>query len=159
METITSLAHDFLSQPSIAVVGISSSKQTVANGVYKKLKTGTRTVYAVGKNTASFESAPCYPDLASLPFPVQGVFLAVKQENTERIIDECIKLKIPRVWMHNMGGTSFSAGSSATPQAVQKCRDNNISVIPGACPMMFCENADVGHKCIKWFLNITGKLK
>ncbi len=159
METITSLANDFLSQSALAIVGISSSKQTVANGVYKKLKTQKRTVYAVGKNTSSFENDPCYPDLASLPAPVQGVFIAVKKENTGEIIDECIRLGISRVWMHNFSGTSYSSGSIATPDIVQKCRDHNISVIPGACPMMFVENADMGHKCIRWFLNATGKLK
>ncbi len=159
METITSLANDFLSQSALAIVGISSSKQTVANGVYKKLKTQKRTVYAVGKNTSSFENDPCYPDLASLPAPVQGVFIAVKKENTGEIIDECIRLGISRVWLHNFSGTSYSSGSIATPDIVQKCRDHNISVIPGACPMMFVENADMGHKCIRWFLNATGKLK
>jgi predicted CoA-binding protein len=159
METIASLVDEFLSQPAIAVVGISSSKQTVANGVYKKLKAQKRTVFAVGKNTSSFGDDRCYPDLASLPAPVHGVFIAVKKENTGQIIDECIKLGIPRVWMHNFSGTSFSSGSSATPDIVQKCRDHNISVIPGACPMMFVDNADVGHKCIRWFLNVTGKLK
>lgn len=159
METIASLVDEFLSQPAIAVVGISSSKQTVANGVYKKLKTQKRTVYAVGKNSSLFGNDRCYPDLTSLPAPVQGVFIAVKKENTGQIIDECIRLGIPRVWMHNFSGTSFSSESSATPDIVQKCRDHNISVIPGACPMMFVDNADVGHKCIRWFLNVTGKLK
>ena len=159
MDTITSLAHDFLSQSSIAVVGISSSKQSVANGICRKLRTTTRTVYAVGKNTASFEGEPCYPDLASLPNPVTGVFIATKPENTGRIVDECVALHIPRVWMHNMGGTSVSSGSSASIRAIEQCRENNISVIPGACPMMFCQNADTFHSCIKWFLKVTGKLK
>ncbi|MFA5835055.1 MAG: CoA-binding protein [Bacteroidota bacterium] len=158
MDSISTLAHNFLSMKSIAVIGISSSKQTVANGVYKKLKTPTRTVYAVGKNTTSFENEPCYPNLGSLPTLVQGVFVAAKPENTERIVDECIALHIPFVWIHHFGGTTFSSGSSAQPHVVKKCRDNGITVIPGACPMMFCDDADVGHKCIKWFLSITGKL-
>ena len=159
METITSLANDFLSQSSIAVVGISSTKQSVANGICRKLRTAARTVYAVGKNTTSFENEACYPDLASLPGSVTGVFIATTPENAERVVDECIALRIPRVWMHNMGGTSVSSGSSVSLRAVQKCRENNIAVIPGACPMMYCENADTFHSCVKWFLKVTGKLK
>ncbi|MDD8017570.1 MAG: CoA-binding protein [Bacteroidota bacterium] len=165
METIPSVAKEFLSQQRLAVVGISSSKQTVANGVYKKLKNGTRTVYAVGKNTSTFENDTCYPNLASLPSPVDGVFIAVKNDNTEQVVDECIALHIPRVWMHDMSGiTKMSGaatprGSSVSVQAVQKCREHNIAVIPGACPMMFLDDADFGHKCFKWFLSITGKLK
>jgi len=159
MDTTTSLAHDFLSLQSIAVIGISSSKQTVANGVYKKLKTGKRTVFAIGRNTASFENDPCYSNLSSLPSKVQGVFIAANPENTEHVIDECVALHIPFVWIHNFSGTTFSSHSSAKPHIVQKCRDHGMKIIPGACPMMFCDDADVGHKCIKWFLSITGKLK
>ncbi|MFA6455487.1 MAG: CoA-binding protein [Bacteroidota bacterium] len=156
METINSLAADFLSQPAIAVVGISSKRQTVANGVYSKLKSGPRTVYAVGKNTMTFNNDPCFANLAALPSPVQGVFIAARPENTEQVIDDCIALHIPRIWIHHMGGTT---GSTISPQSLQKCRDHHITVIPGACPMMFVEGADIFHRCTKWILNISRKLK
>lgn len=158
------MAREFLSQPSIAVVGISSSKETVANGVYKKLKNGKRKVFAVGKNSAVFDGDPCYPDLASLPEAVGGVFMSVRKENTERTVDECIALKIPRVWMHHMGGVinpsggNAGSGSGISSSAIQKCLAHHIEVIPGGCPMMFVDNADVGHKCIRWFLAWTGKM-
>ncbi|MFZ4621547.1 MAG: CoA-binding protein [Bacteroidota bacterium] len=159
METLSSLTQEFLSLSSIAVVGISSKKQSVANMVCRKLRTPGRTVYAVGRNTAAFDGTSCYPELASLPAPVQGVFIAVKSEHTGAIIDQCIALKITHVWMHNSGGTALSSGSSATAAAIQRCRDNNITVIPGACPMMYVPNADLGHRCMKWFLSVTGNLK
>lgn len=41
-------------------------------------------------------------------------------------------------------------------QAIQLCRENNIKVIPGGCPMMFCELIDIAHKCLRWLLNLTG---
>lgn len=159
MDTLSSLAVEFLSLPSVAVVGISSKKQSVANSVCRKLRTIDRTVYAIGRNTNIFDNAPCYPDLGSLPATVQGIFIAVKPEQTESIVDQCIALNITHVWMHNSGGTGVSAGSSATLAAIQKCRDNNISVIPGACPMMFVPDADFGHRCMKWLLSVTGNLK
>jgi predicted CoA-binding protein len=154
MKPIDELANDFLSQSTIAVVGISSTKQTVANGVYKRLKIGKRTVFAVGKNTALYDSDPCYPDLASIPARVDGVFVAANPENIERVIDECVSLTIQRVWIHNFNGVMKLSDTTA-----KKCREHNITVIPGACPMMFGIDADVGHKCIKWFLSITGKLR
>lgn len=154
MKPIKELANDFLSCSVIAVVGISSAKQTVANGVYKKLKTEKRTVYAVGKNTTLFDNDRCYPDLATVPARVDGVFVAANPENIERVIDECVALAIPRVWIHNFNGVMKLSDATA-----KKCREHNITVIPGACPMMFINNADFGHKCIKWFLSATGKLK
>lgn len=156
MESYTTLINEFLDLSSIAVVGISSSKPTVANGVYKKLRSGRRTVYAVGRNSSTFDGGPCYPDLASLPAPAMGVFIAARPENVEQLIDECIARNIGTVWIHNMGGTSSSAAVSQS--VIQKCRDHGIALIPGACPMMFVDNADVGHRCIKWFLSVTGRL-
>ena len=157
MDTLSSLARDFLAQKSIAVVGISSSKQTVANGVLKKLKSDGRKIYAVGKNTASFDNDVCYPDLASLPAAVDGVFAAASPDNIDRVLKDCIALKIPRLWIHNMSGTMNAA--AVPPELRQRCRDHSIALIPGACPMMFVENADFGHKCFRWFLTAAGKMK
>lgn len=157
METIATLAHDFLSQPSIAVVGISSSKQTVANGVYKKLRPGKRTLFAVGKHTTAFEGDRCYPGLASIPVPVDGVFVAASPENINRVVDECIALHIPRLWIHHMGGTMNDTVVSSSVR--QRCSVHSITLIPGACPMMFVEDSDFGHRCIRWFLNASGKLR
>lgn len=157
----SSAAHiaEFLRQPAIAVVGISSGKQTVANAVAEKLRNASRTVYAVGRNSSSFQNDRCYPDLASLPGPVQGVFAAVRPANIGQIVDECIALKIPRIWIHHMPGTSDPSAAGISPQVIEQCRMNGITLIPGACPMMFAENADLGHRCIKWFLSVTGRLR
>ena len=159
MDTITSLAQEFLSLPSIAIVGISSSKQNVANTVFRKLRAGRAVIYPVGRNTPVFEDGPCYPDLASLPTTVRGVFIAVRPENIPSVIDQCIALKVTHVWLHNSGGTSLPAAMNETRRAVERCRANHITVIPGACPMMFVKDADLGHRCMKWFLSVTGNLK
>jgi hypothetical protein len=42
--------------------------------------------------------------------------------------------------------------------AVAFCREKGIAVIPGSCPMMFCEPVDVAHRCMRWFFKVTGKL-
>jgi predicted CoA-binding protein len=159
METYKTSIDEFLRQAAVAVIGISSKKQTVANAVYLTLRNGARTVYAVGRNSTAFNNDPCYPDLASLPAPVQGVFAAVRPEHTERIVDDCIALKIPRLWIHHMPGTIDPSAAGISPQTMEKCRSGGVTLIPGACPMMFVEHADFGHRCMKWFLSATGRLK
>jgi predicted CoA-binding protein len=159
MHSYKTLIEDFLRQPEIAVAGISSSKQTVANAVFLKLRNGPRSVFAVGRNTVSFADTRCYPNIAALPVPVQGVFIAARPENVRTLIMECIEQNVPRVWVHNMSGTSAPASSGISEDLVQLCRTNGITLIPGACPMMFAENADLGHRCIKWFLSVTGALR
>ncbi|NJN98712.1 MAG: hypothetical protein HC875_33805 [Anaerolineales bacterium] len=51
---------------------------------------------------------------------------------------------------------SFGQGS-VDDAAVRLCGELGLSVIPGGCPMMFCEPVDVAHKCLRWFLQISGK--
>src|SRR4029078_11642850 len=53
---------------------------------------------------------------------------------------------------------SMSKPSSVSPDAVDWCRRHDISVIAGACPMMFGDNVDFGHTCMRWMLKLTGGL-
>ena len=162
MNSIAQLADDFLAQRTIAIIGISSRQQSLANNLYKVLRTPQRTVIAIHPTMTTFEGDPCFPTLQSIPQTIDGVFIAAKPENAERAVDECIALNIPRVWMHNSFGLQYSAhrsaASSVSITALQKCRDHKIAVIPGACPMMFLENRDAFHSCLRWILSHTGKL-
>lgn len=158
MSALHPLIDAFFQLPSIAVVGISSRKTTVANSVLTKLRHGTRTVYAVGRSTTQFDGAPCYPDIRSLPAPVQGVFIAAGPDGITAAAEGCITAGVQIVWLHNMNGTSLPASSPLSP-VVERLRANGIAVIPGACPMMFVPDADLGHRCIKWFLSVSGNLR
>jgi hypothetical protein len=44
------------------------------------------------------------------------------------------------------------------PESVQYCRQHDISVIAGACPMMFGPSVDFGHRCMRWIMSLTGGL-
>jgi uncharacterized protein len=162
MDTLTTLANDFLSQPTIAVVGISSKPQALGNALYKKLKTPERSVVAIHPTLTTFDGDPCYPNLRSVPQKIDGVFIATNSGNAERIVEDCIALNISRVWMHYSFGIQHSSKSPATSsvslKAVEQCRLHNINIIPGACPMMFLEPKDPFHSCLRWFLSVTGKL-
>jgi len=83
----------------------------------------------------------------------------------EQLVQQCIELGTPRVWMHCSLGSHPMLGrklahkiTSVSEEAVRLCRENNIAVIPGACPMMFCEPVDFGHKCMRGLLRFTGAL-
>jgi hypothetical protein len=162
MNTITALAKEFLSQPTIVVVGVSGKKETPANAVYKKLKSRHRTVVPVNPHLETYDGDPCYRDLGSIPANIDAVFVSTRPEVAEQIVEQCIDRKIPRIWMHNsMGihrGTTASTVSSVSHRAVERCRENNIAVIAGACPLMFIEQADGFHRFLRWILSAMGKL-
>ena len=154
--TLETKVHDFLAQKRIAVVGVSrnNSSHPAGNLIYQRLKKLGHDVFAVNPNMQTFDGDLCYPDVKSVPGTIDGVVIVTRPEITERVVHQCSDVGIRRVWMHQSMGSS----SSVSPQAVEYCRQRNISVIAGTCPMMYSDNVDLGHKCMRWFLKLTGGL-
>ena len=148
--------HDFLAHKRIAVAGVSrhNSDHPVGNLIYQRLKKTGHDVFPVNPHMQTFEGDRCYPNLQSIPGGVDGVVIITRPEITERIVHDCTDAGVPRVWMHQ----SVGKGSSVSAQAVDYCRQHEISVIAGACPMMFGAGADLGHTCMRWILKLTGGL-
>jgi hypothetical protein len=154
--TLDTKVHEFLAQKRIAVAGVSrkDSQHPVGNLIYRRLKTTGHDVFAVNPQMRTFEGDRCYPNLQSIPGGVDGVVIITRPETTERIVRDCNEAGVPRVWMHQ----SLGKGSSVSPKAVEYCRQHGISVIAGACPMMYGDGADFGHTCMRWILRVTGGL-
>ena len=148
--------EDFLAQKRIAVAGVSrdNSHHPVGNLIYHRLKNTGHDVFPVNPNMQTFEGAPCYPDVRSIPGGVDGVVVITRPDVTKQIVQECGAAGVSRVWMHQ----SVLAGTSVSKEAVEYCRDHNIRVIAGACPMMFGRGVDVGHACMRTVLKLFGKL-
>lgn len=153
MSALEQAVADFLAQRHIAVAGVSRNPAEAANLIYRKLRESGYDVYAVNPNAEKAEGDPCYPDLASVPVRLEGVVTVTPPAATAALVEDCAALSIPRVWMHR----GFGAGS-VSEIAVEHGRAHGIEVIPGACPMMFLEPVDVGHRCIRGLYRITGRL-
>jgi uncharacterized protein len=155
--TLETRVQEFLAQKRIAVAGVSrdTGHRAVGKLIYHRLKKSGHEVFAVNPHMHTFEGDPCYPDLTSIPGGVDGVVIITRPEVTERIVHECAKAQVRRVWMHQSIGKK---GSSVSTQGVEYCRQHDISVIAGGCPMMFGPGADFGHTCMRWFLTVTGGL-
>ncbi len=152
--TFEAKVHDFLAQKRIAVAGVSRNNghHPTGNLIYRRLKKTGHDVFAVNPNMQTFEGDPCYPDVSSIPGGVDGVVIVTRPAVTEQIVHQCGDAGVRRVWMHQ----SLAKGSSVSPEAVEYCRQRDISVIPGACPMMFGSDVDFGHTCMRWMLKLTG---
>ena len=158
METTTLelKVHDFLSQHRIAVAGVSRNKgqHPAGNLIYQRLKKTGHDVFAVNPQMATFEGDRCYPDLQSIPGGVDGVVIITRPETTERIVRDCSAAGVRRVWMHQ----SPAKGSSVSPAAVEYCRQHDITLIAGACPMMYGDRVDFGHASMRLWMKLTGGL-
>jgi hypothetical protein len=145
---------DFLAQKRIAVAGVSRNPQgAAANLIYRKLRDTGHEVFPVNPNAAMVEGDPCYPNLKAIPQRVDAVVIATRPDVAEQLVNECAAIGVSRIWMHR----SFGKGS-VSAAATKLCRDHQMTVIPGGCPMMFCQPVDFGHKCMHWILKVTGGL-
>lgn len=149
--------HDFLAQKRIAVAGVSRDTKghPAANLIYRRLKQTGHEVFPVNPHMQTFDGDHCYADLRSIPGGVDGVMIVTRPETTERIVQDCTGAGVRRVWMHQSLG---KGGTSVSPAAIEYCDQHGISVIAGACPMMFGDGVDFGHACMRWMLKLTGGL-
>jgi uncharacterized protein len=158
MAKINDLVQGFLAQKTIAVVGVSDKRETGCNLGYRKLKEAGYQVIAVNPRLTSFEGDPCYPDLKSIPEKPEAVFILTNPAVTEQVVQECVELGVKHVWMHCMMGTKpgLAAGMTSVSQnAVEMCKQNGISVIPGACPNQYL-NTDFGHRMMRIIFSALG---
>jgi predicted CoA-binding protein len=155
--TLDAKVHDFLAQKRIAVAGVSRnhSHHPVGNQIYQRLKNSGHAVFAVNPHMQTFEGDRCYPNLQSIPGGVDGVVIITRPDTTAQIVRDCDKAGVRRVWMHQ---SLAKDSGSVSPEAVEYCRQHEIRVIAGACPMMFGDGVDVGHTCMRWFMKLTGGL-
>lgn len=153
MSSLRERAEEFLALRRIAVTGVSRSSGEAANLIYRKLRDTGYDVVPVNPKAERVEGDACYADLGSVPGAVDGVVIATPPAAAEAIVHQCHALGIRRVWMHRSLGRG-----SVSEAAVRFCREHDIAVIPGGCPMMFCEPVDVGHRCLRWLLARIGKL-
>jgi uncharacterized protein len=158
METTTleTKISDFLAQKRIAVAGVSRNRSNhpAGNLIYRRLKDTGHEVFAINPHMPVFDGSRCYPDLKSIPGGVDGVVIITRPETTARIVRECVETGVRRVWMHS----SVAKGTSVSADAADLCRQHDISVIAGACPMMYGPGVDLGHACLRLILTLTGGL-
>lgn len=155
VSTLEEKVNDFLAQRRIAVAGVSRNRQDAASLIYGKLKGAGYEVFPVNPHAETFQGDPCYPDLRSIPGGVDGVVIVTRPQHTEEIVRQCPDAGVTRVWMHQ---SLARAGTSVSPEAVAFCHEHGITVIAGACPMMFCAPVDFGHTCMRWLLRVSGGL-
>jgi predicted CoA-binding protein len=158
MAKLDTMVQGFLAQKKIAVVGVSDKRDTGCNLAYNKFKENGYQVFPVNPRISMFNGATCYPDLKSIPDKPEAVFILASPKVTDQIVQQCVDLGVKHVWMHCMMGTKpgLAAGmTSVSQEAVELCKANGITVIPGSCPNQFLK-PDFGHKMMRGMWRLFG---
>lgn len=143
----------FLEGKRLAVAGVSRKTAQPANAVFRRLRDSGYDVVPINPKAETVEGVACYPDLASVPGAVDGVVIATHPDTSADVVRQCAQQGIRRVWFHRSFGTG-----SVSQAALRECEASNIEAIVGGCPLMFCEPVDVFHKCMKWWLQKSGRV-
>ena len=153
MATLPKSVAAFLAGKRFAVAGVSRQPNQAANAVFRKLKASGYDVVPINPKATEVEGVRCYDNVGSVPGPLDGVVIATPPAAAVEIVRQCHASHVPRVWFHR----SFGNGS-VSDQAVNEGRACGIDCIVGGCPLMFCEPVDVGHRCMRWWLQRKGRV-
>ena len=153
MKPIPPAVAQFLAGKRLVVAGVSRSGRAPSNAIFKRFRECGYEVFPVNPGATSIGGERCYPDLPSVPAPIDGVMIATHPDAGAAVVRQCAELGISRVWFHRSIGDG-----SVSPEALAVCRANHIEPIVGGCPMMYCGGVDIFHKCMRWWLARSGKI-
>ncbi len=143
----------FLSGTRFAVAGVSRQPHQPANAIWKKLRDSGFEVFPLNPNASNIDGEKCYPDLASVPGPIDGVVVATHPRVAIDIVRQCSAKGVRNIWFHRSFGTG-----SVSPEAVRECQTLGIQPIVGGCPLMYCAPVDPAHRCVRWLLGWSGRV-
>jgi predicted CoA-binding protein len=142
---------EFLDSKKVAVVGASPNKDNFGRSLVVELSKREYEVFPVNPKYDEVEGKACVDTVKDLPKDVESVIIAVPSALTDEIIDQCIGSPVKRVWMiRGMGRGAY------TQTAHNKCKENDIDVVYGFCPMMFY--GEGMHQFHFWLRKTFGKL-
>jgi hypothetical protein len=143
------MIDDFISQPSLAIVGVSRKGNKFGNNAFKELKAKGYKLYLVHPSAEIIEGQQSYPNFKALPQAVGGVLVVVPPVQAEKVVREAHEAGIKRVWLQQ------GAESQA---AIQYGEQNGMSVVYGKCILMFAQPIRFFHKPHRWVMGVLGKL-
>lgn len=144
--------HDFLGQRRIAIVGVSRKPDDFSRYVFRELARRHYDVVPVNRLGGNVDGRPCFTHIQDVVPSVDGALLMTPPEVTEQVVKDCAEAGVPRVWMHRGVGPG-----AVSETAASFCREHGISVVEGACPLMFLRRSGLPHRLHGLLLRLFGK--
>lgn len=83
----------------IAVVGATDTRGKYGGIIYRDLKRKGFTVRAINPNRATVDGDPSFPDLGSVPGPIDIVDVVVPPEVGHQAVSDAATLEVDHVWL------------------------------------------------------------
>jgi len=122
-----SIIVDLIETPhTFAVVGVSQDKTRYGYELFEVLTKHGHHVLPVNPKYGEIDGQPCYPSLADLPSKPDAVISAISPLAADKLAEACATNNMTILWM--------PPGTDST-EAVQACKDKNITAIYDICPV------------------------
>ena len=122
------MEEDFFNKNFVyAVVGASNNKAKYGFQVLKDLKDAGFKVIPINPHESKILDLKCYSSLSAVPKKINVVITVVKPSVTEKIVEECSKLSIDKIWMQP---------GSESKAAIDFCKSHNINFVYNTCIMV-----------------------
>jgi predicted CoA-binding protein len=130
----------FLSEPAIAVVGVSRSARGFGATALRLLRAKGWRCFAVNPFADGLDGERCYPSLSALQDRVNAALVVVPPASSPAVVAECAVAGIRKVWLQR---------GAECPEALRVAAEHGLSVVAGECILMFAQPRGV-HLLHRW---------
>ena len=117
----------FASTTTIAVVGLSPKPDRPSNLVAAYLQQAGYTIIPVNPGQREILGQTCYPDLSTIPVPVDVVDIFRRSDQIEPIVEDAIAIQAKVIWMQQ-GIINQAAAQTATEAGLTVIMDRCMKV-------------------------------
>ena len=138
----------FVSEPALAIVGVSRWGKGFGNAAMRELQSKGYRVYAIHPLAEDIKTGTFYRRFSDLPEHVNAALLVIPPEQVIDVAMEAAAAGVRRIWLQQ---------GAESPVAVARCRELGLDVVAGECILMFARPGGV-HKAHRWVRGLFGKL-
>ncbi len=109
----------------VAIVGISRNRHKDSHFVGRYLQNAGYTIYPVNPGAEEILGVKAYPDLNSIPGPVDAVDIFIKPEYVPKIVDQALALNPKVIWLQ--------LGVGSHPDEIKKAGRKGVTMVQNRC--------------------------
>lgn len=136
---MTPAIEAFLSQRTIAVVGVSRSRG-FANSAADTLRRAGYRVFPVNELADEIAGVQCYRSLSAIPEHVGAVLVVVPPARSREVVEECARLGIRNVWLQQ---------GAESADAIRAAESAGLDLVHGECVIMYAQPRGL-HRLHRW---------
>jgi len=132
----------FLEGRRFALIGASDNRKSFSVIVNTELTDRGYDIVPVNPASQCVWGRVCYATIGEVPGQIDGAIVMVPPDVAVDVVRECIDAGVRSIWLfRGLGGPG-----STSAEASALCRDADIDLVDGACPLMFMERGGWTHR-------------